>query len=106
MFATLSNNDYATNTYRAFDGFLVFDIKAAYKYNDDFTFDFGVDKLNNDSYFLFHPFPQRTCYMSAKYELGDVKKGEPGIFANALTGRESGLPDIKNLVRQTPLTLD
>jgi hypothetical protein len=44
--------------------------------------------------------------MSAKYELGDVKKGEPGIFANGLTGRERGLPDIKNLVRQTPLTLD
>ncbi len=29
MFATLSNNDYVTNTCRAFDGFLVFDIKAA-----------------------------------------------------------------------------
>lgn len=106
VFATLSNNDYATNTYQAFDGFLVFDIKAAYKYNDHFTFDFGVDNLNNYSYFLFHPFPQRTYYMSAKYELGDVKKGEPGIFANALTGGESGLPDIKNWVRQTPLTLD
>lgn len=29
MFAALSNNDCVTNTYRAFDGFLVFDIKVA-----------------------------------------------------------------------------
>lgn len=106
VFATLSNNDYATNTYQAFDGFVVFDIKAAYKYNNHFTFDFGVDNLNNHSYFLFHPFPQRTFYMSAKYELGDVK-GEDGIFsAHSLAGGESGLPDVANWIQPVEPSID
>ena len=84
----------------------MFDIKAAYKYNNHFTFDFGVDNLNNHSYFLFHPFPQRTFYMSAKYELGDVK-GEDGIFSGrSLTGGESGLPDVANWVQPVAFSID
>ena len=27
----------------------------------------GIDNLNNDKYFLFHPFPQRTLVMEIHY---------------------------------------
>jgi len=106
VWSTLSNNDYGAFGYQAWSGFTVVDIKTAYKYNDHISFDFGVDNLNNQKYWLFHPFPQRTYYMSGKYELGAVKKGEAGIFAEAFTGGESGLPDVANWVKPVGLSID
>jgi iron complex outermembrane receptor protein len=29
----------------------------------------GIDNLNNDKYFLFHPFPQRTVVAELKFSL-------------------------------------
>jgi iron complex outermembrane receptor protein len=33
------------------------------------TFAMGVDNVNNDKYFLFHPFPQRTAFVQAEWKL-------------------------------------
>ena len=106
VWSVLSNNDYGTTGYQSWSGFTVVDLKAAYKINDHFTFDFGIDNVNNYKYWMFHPFPQRTYYMSAKYELGNVK-GEDGIFSrHALTGGESGWPDVANWVQPAAFTID
>jgi iron complex outermembrane receptor protein len=32
----------------------------AYQWDDNWGLAAGIDNLNNDKYFLFHPFPQRT----------------------------------------------
>jgi iron complex outermembrane receptor protein len=90
MWTTLANNDIAHNVYQSFDRFFVVDTKIHYKWNDRFSFDFGIDNLGNYKYFLFHPFPQRTFYLSGKYEFG-TGSGTPGIF---YTGNEAGLPDV------------
>ncbi|WP_166141419.1 TonB-dependent receptor [Methylosinus sp. RM1] len=79
MWSTLANNDIAHGVYQSFDRFFVVDTKIHYKWNKHISFDFGVDNIGNYKYFLFHPFPQRTYTMSAKYEFGR-EKGERGIF--------------------------
>lgn len=79
MWTTLANNDIAHGVYQSFDRFFVVDTKIHYKWNKHISFDFGVDNIGNYKYFLFHPFPQRTYTMSAKYEFGR-EKGERGIF--------------------------
>lgn len=79
MWTTLANNDIAHGVYQSFDRFFVVDTKIHYKWNKHISFDFGVDNIGNYKYFLFHPFPQRTYTMSAKYEFGR-DKGERGIF--------------------------
>ncbi|RTL89881.1 MAG: TonB-dependent receptor [Hyphomicrobiales bacterium] len=91
LWRTMANNDRAYGIYFAFDPFFVVDTKINYKWSDRFSFDFGIDNVNNYKYFLFHPFPQRTYYFAAKYEYGRDKKGAPGIF---FTGDEAGLPDV------------
>ena len=88
MWSTLSNNDYTHGVYQAFDRFMVVDTKIRYKLNDHFNFSFGIDNLNNYRYFLFHPFPQRTFVMVAKYEFG-TSKNDRGIF---FTGDEGFVP--------------
>ena len=103
MFSVLSNNDYATQVYTGFDGFFVADFKTTYKVTDHIQADFGINNLNNYKYILFHPFPQRTFYGSLKYELGTLKKDEPGIF---YLGKSNGLPDVSNWVQSAPLTIN
>ncbi len=66
QYSTLENNDVIPNVYGAFDSFFVVDVRARYKFNDSATISVGVDNLNNDSYTLFHPFPQRTFVADAK----------------------------------------
>jgi iron complex outermembrane receptor protein len=92
MWTTLANNDIARGVYTSFDRFFVVDTKIHYKWNDRWSFDFGIDNIGNYKYFLFHPFPQRTFYIAGKYEFG-TGKGAPGIF---FTGNEAGLPDVSN----------
>lgn len=91
LWRTMANNDRAYGIYFAFDPFFVVDTKINYRWNDRLSFDFGIDNIGNYKYFLFHPFPQRTYYFSAKYEYGRDSKGAPGIF---YTGNEAGLPDV------------
>lgn len=103
MWSTLSNNDYATMVYQGFDGFLVADFKTTYKVTDHVQADFGINNLNNYKYVLFHPFPQRTYYGSLKYELGTVKKDEPGIF---YLGKANGLPEMYDWVKPVAFSID
>jgi iron complex outermembrane receptor protein len=49
--------------------FFVVDMKIHYNATPNFSFDFGIDNLFNEQYFLFHPFPGRTFVLAAKYAL-------------------------------------
>ena len=60
MYGTLDGSDGVGNTYQGFYRYLVVDLRATVRAADHLTFGFGVDNVNNDRYFLFHPFPQRT----------------------------------------------
>ncbi len=92
VWRTLANNDLVHGIFGSSDRFFMVDLHAHYKYNERWSFDAGIDNVNNYKFALFHPFPQRTFIFSAKYEYG-TGKNVPGIF---YTGNEAGLPDVNN----------
>jgi iron complex outermembrane receptor protein len=67
QYATLDNTDTTQHVYQAFDPFIVVDMKIHYNATKNFSFDFGIDNLFNEQYFLFHPFPGRTFVVAGKY---------------------------------------
>ncbi len=58
QYSTLDNTDIIPHVYGAFDNFFVVDMKVHYNATRNFSFDFGIDNLFNEQYFLFHPFPE------------------------------------------------
>jgi iron complex outermembrane receptor protein len=67
MFATIDNSDHYANTYQGFGAFFVADVHARYRVNEHLAIGAGVNNLNDRSYFIFHPFPQRTVLVDLKY---------------------------------------
>ncbi len=66
---TIDNSDVVGNTYQGFYKYLVVDLRAEIRATDHMTFAVGVDNVNNDRYFLFHPFPQRSFAAELTYRL-------------------------------------
>jgi iron complex outermembrane receptor protein len=67
QYSTLDNTDIVSHVYGAFDNFFVVDMKVHYNTTKNLSFDFGIDNLFNEQYFLFHPFPGRTYVLAGKY---------------------------------------
>jgi iron complex outermembrane recepter protein len=67
QYSTLDNTDIISHVYGAFDNYIVADMKVHYNATKNFAFDFGIDNLFNEQYFLFHPFPGRTFVLAGKY---------------------------------------
>lgn len=67
QYATLDNTDVVQHVYQAFDPFFVVDMKIHYNATKNLGFDFGIDNIFNEQYFLFHPFPGRTFVLAGKY---------------------------------------
>jgi iron complex outermembrane receptor protein len=68
-FAALDNSDIVADTYQGFDRFFVVDLRATYKVSQRAELALGVDNVNNDRYFLFHPFPQRSVTAELHWKL-------------------------------------
>lgn len=68
-YGTLDNSDAVGNTYQGFYKYLVVDLRAKFRITDHYGFAIGVDNVNNDRYFLFHPFPQRTVHAEVSVTL-------------------------------------
>jgi len=66
-FGTIDNSDPVSQTYQGFAGYFVVDTRARYKIDENWNVSAGIDNLNNDKYFLFHPFPQSTLVMEVHY---------------------------------------
>jgi iron complex outermembrane receptor protein len=67
QYSTLDNTDIIPHVFGAFDNFFVVDMKVHYNATKNFSFDFGIDNIFNEQYFLFHPFPGRTFVVAGKY---------------------------------------
>jgi len=67
QYSTLDNTDIVSHVFGAFDNFFVVDTKIHYNATQNFSFDFGIDNIFNEQYFLFHPFPGRTYVLAARY---------------------------------------
>ncbi len=66
-FGQLNNSDINHKTYTGVGGYFVVDTKVNYKINKQFTLSGGIDNINNDNYWIFHPFPQRTYMAQLKF---------------------------------------
>jgi len=68
-YGTIDNSDRITNTFQGFDGYFVVDLRAHIELTRNLTAGIGIDNVNNDKYFLFHPFPQRTFALDVRWHL-------------------------------------
>ncbi|MBX7200500.1 MAG: TonB-dependent receptor [Rhodospirillaceae bacterium] len=66
-FATLDNSDPHANTFQGFGAYLVADVHARYRFSPHLAGNVGINNINDRSYFLFHPFPQRTLVADLRY---------------------------------------
>jgi iron complex outermembrane receptor protein len=66
-YGTIDNSDPVSQTFQGFAAYFVMDARVQYQVDDHWTASFGIDNLNNDKYFLYHPFPQRTFVMEIHY---------------------------------------
>jgi iron complex outermembrane receptor protein len=69
VWATLDNTDINPNTYQGFAHYFVIDTRLRYQFDKQWSAAVGVENLNNQKYFLFHPFPQRTVIAELKFAL-------------------------------------
>lgn len=68
QYSTLDNSDTTNGVFGSFDSFLVVDLHAQYKVNDRLFVEAGIDNVNDEKYFLYHPFPQRTYTASVRVQ--------------------------------------
>jgi iron complex outermembrane receptor protein len=66
-FGTIDNSDPVSQTFQGFAGYLVLDARVHYQWDGNWSVSAGVDNFNNEKYFLFHPFPQRSFVMEIHY---------------------------------------
>ena len=59
-YGSIDNSDTVGNTFQGFYKFFVVDLRAQMRVNAHWALGLGIDNVNNDKYFLYHPFPQRS----------------------------------------------
>jgi iron complex outermembrane receptor protein len=69
VWGALDHSDIYPDTYQGFDRYLVVDLRALYRIDDHLDAAIGIDNVNNDRYFLFHPFAQRAVTASLHWKL-------------------------------------
>jgi len=60
QFRTMNNSDINGFAYQGVSKFFVVDLRARYQIDKHHSFAIGIDNVNNDKYWNFHPYPQRT----------------------------------------------
>ena len=69
QFSTLDNSDPNGFAYQGASKFFTTDLRVRYRFDSHWSGAFGIDNLNNDRYWNFHPYPQRTYSAELKYDL-------------------------------------
>ncbi|MET0382114.1 MAG: TonB-dependent receptor [Burkholderiaceae bacterium] len=69
QYRTLNNADVHGDAYMGVSPYFTMDARALWKFAPRWTAAFGIDNLNGDRYWNFHPYPQRTCSAEMKYDL-------------------------------------
>ncbi len=69
QFRTLNNADVNGSTYQGVSRFLVADVRVHWRIDRQWSAAVGIDNLNNDTYWNFHPYPQRSLSAELKFDL-------------------------------------
>jgi len=68
-FGRLDNQDKEDNVFGAQDGYTRLGLKTIYQLNRKANVGLGVDNLTNEMAYVAHPWPGRTLYLTAAYDL-------------------------------------
>ena len=69
QFSTLDNSDPNGFAYQGASKYFTTDLRLVYRLDRQWTAALGIDNLNNDKYWNFHPYPQRTWVAELKWDL-------------------------------------
>ena len=69
QFRTLNNSDVNGYAYMGVSPFTTVDVRARWQITSRLSAAFGIDNLNNDKYWNFHPYPQRSYTAELKANL-------------------------------------
>ena len=67
VYSQLNNSDHTTNTYTGISSYFVVDTKVNYAITKQWSINAGIDNINNQNYWIYHPFPQRTYVAQLKF---------------------------------------
>jgi iron complex outermembrane receptor protein len=67
QFGQLNNTDTNGFAYTGLTSYLVADVIAKYRITKRLTAIGGINNVNNDKYWIFHPFPQRTYFAQLRF---------------------------------------
>lgn len=69
QFGTLDNSDPNGATYMGVSDYLVADARLRYRFNRQWAASVGIDNLNGEKYWAFHPYAQRTVSADLRFDL-------------------------------------
>ena len=69
QYATLNNADTNGFAYMGSSRYFTTDLRLRYQVARQWTASFGIDNLNREKYWNFHPYPQRTYMAELKFDL-------------------------------------
>lgn len=68
QYNALNNSDSNPDTFGGASKFFIMDARATYHFAQRWTAALGIDNINNDKAYVFHPYPQRTGYLQLKFD--------------------------------------
>jgi len=68
-FGRLDNTDTEDNVYGAQDSYTRLGLKTTYQLNKNASVGMGIDNLTNEIAYVYHPWPGRTVYLNASYDM-------------------------------------
>ena len=69
QYGQLDNSDSNGYAYTGFSKFFVVDLRAQYRLSRSWLVSAGIDNVNDDRYWAFHPYPQRTFHAELRFDL-------------------------------------
>jgi len=75
-FVSLANTDFSHDSYGSTDSsYLVFDVKAQYKFAPGWTATAGINNIGNNKALVNpNPYPERTYFLGLKYDIGGPQR--------------------------------
>jgi iron complex outermembrane receptor protein len=67
QFGQLNNTDTNGFAYTGLTSYLIADLIAKYRITKQWTAIAGINNVNNEKYWVFHPFPQRTYFAQLRF---------------------------------------
>ena len=67
QYSQMNNSDTNHSTYVGNSAYFVVDTKVNYQFTKQWSANVGIDNINNQNYWIYHPFPQRTYVAQLKF---------------------------------------